>query len=105
MRLAIIGDFTNIKSKAPRNFIHESNTRGVVNFVGTVYPAIRIIADWGILQVNEGGCLFDWKKAIVSGKSIKQTDRKITGEGWEIELAGGWKLVHEGMNYRLKQEN
>ncbi len=35
MRLAIVGDFTNIKSKALRDFIRESNTRGTINFVGS----------------------------------------------------------------------
>jgi hypothetical protein len=87
------------------NVVFDPRTLIPLDTLGTVYPAIRIIADWGILQVNEGGCLFDWKKAIVSGKSIKQNDRIITGDGWEIELAGSWKLVPEGMNYRLKQEN
>ncbi len=40
-RLAIIGDFTNIKSKALRDFIRESNTRRTVNFVGSLQEAIE----------------------------------------------------------------
>lgn len=39
MRLAIVGDFTNIKSKALRDFIRESNTRGTINFVGSTEEA------------------------------------------------------------------
>ena len=72
--------------------------------LGTVYPTIKIIADWGILQVNDGGCLFDWKKAIVSGRAIKKEDNMLTGDGWEIELAENWILVLEGREYRLKEE-
>ncbi len=72
--------------------------------LGTVYPTIKIIADWGILQVNEGGCLFDWRKAIVSGKAMKKENNRLTGDGWEIELAENWNLVPEGRVYRLIEE-
>lgn len=41
MRLAIIGDFTDIKSKALRDFIRESNTRKTVNFLGSFQEAIE----------------------------------------------------------------
>lgn len=41
MRLAIIGDFTNIKSKALRDFIRESNTRRTVNFLGSLREAME----------------------------------------------------------------
>ena len=40
MRLAIIGDFSDVKSKALRDFIRESNTRGTINFVATAEEAI-----------------------------------------------------------------
>jgi hypothetical protein len=48
--------------------------------LGVVYPTIKIIADWGILQVNEGGCLFDWKKSIVSGHNIKKKNNTLKGD-------------------------
>ena len=65
---------------------------------------IKIIADWGILQVNEGGCLFDWRNAVVSGKAMKKENNRLTGDGWEIELAENWILVPEGRVYRLIKE-
>mgnify|MGYP000882376860 CR=1 FL=1 len=40
MHLAIIGDFSDVKSKALRDFIRESNTRGTINFVATADEAI-----------------------------------------------------------------
>lgn len=40
MRLAIIGDFEDIKSKSLRDFIRESNTRGTINFVATAEEAM-----------------------------------------------------------------
>ena len=40
MHLAIIGDFSDVKSKALRDFIRESNTRGTINIVATAEEAI-----------------------------------------------------------------
>jgi len=41
MKLAIIGDFTEVKSKALRDFIRESNTRRTINFIGSLTEAIE----------------------------------------------------------------
>jgi hypothetical protein len=40
MRLAIVGDFTSIKSKSLRDFIMESNRRGTISFVTTSEEAL-----------------------------------------------------------------
>jgi hypothetical protein len=40
MKLAIIGDFSEVKSKSLRDFIRESNTLGVINFTGSLAEAI-----------------------------------------------------------------
>jgi hypothetical protein len=39
MRLAVLGDFSDIESKSLRDFIRESNSRGVINFGGTLEEA------------------------------------------------------------------
>jgi hypothetical protein len=72
--------------------------------LGTVYPNIKIISDWGILQVNAGGCLFDWKKAVVPARNIKQVSNKLVGDGWELELNDNWKLVKDNSNYKLSKK-
>jgi len=41
IRLTIIGDFNNIKSKSLRDFIFESNKRKSVNFVGSIGEAME----------------------------------------------------------------
>lgn len=41
MKLAIIGDFSNIESKSLRDFIRESNRRKFVNFVESFDQAIE----------------------------------------------------------------
>lgn len=41
MKLAIVGDFTNCKSKSLRDFIRESNKQRQINFVNSVDDAIH----------------------------------------------------------------
>ena len=41
-RMAVIGDFENIKSKLFKDFIYESNKTGEIIFVKTVEEAIKI---------------------------------------------------------------
>ncbi|MDO5970266.1 DUF4180 domain-containing protein [Flavivirga aquimarina] len=40
-KIAIVGDFNNIKSKSLKDFIFESNKLGQVNFVGSVEEGIE----------------------------------------------------------------
>jgi len=39
-KLAIIGDFSEVKSKSLRDFIRESNNRGTINFVPSITEAL-----------------------------------------------------------------
>lgn len=39
VQLAIVGDFTNIKSKSLNDFIYECNKNGRINFVGSIEEA------------------------------------------------------------------
>lgn len=45
MRLAIVGDFSNIQSKALRDFIYESNNGSQVFFVATKEAALEKLHD------------------------------------------------------------
>lgn len=53
--------------------------------LGTLYPNIRITGDFGILEVNEGGCLIsaDWTTAFVPYKTA----------GWTLELNEGYHIL------------
>jgi hypothetical protein len=42
MKLAIIGDYTDITSKSLKDFIRESNRRGTINFVDTIDHALDL---------------------------------------------------------------
>lgn len=43
MKLAIIGDFSEINSKSLRDFIRESNQKGTINFVNSLDAGILIL--------------------------------------------------------------
>ena len=41
MSLAIVGDFSNFKSRSLNDFIRESNNRGIISFVGSLETALE----------------------------------------------------------------
>jgi hypothetical protein len=43
IKLAIVGDFSEIKSKSLRDFIRESNTRKIISFVSSVDEAVSVL--------------------------------------------------------------
>ncbi len=43
MKLAIVGDFSGIKSKSLRDFIRESNNRKIISFVSSLDEALSIL--------------------------------------------------------------
>ena len=43
MKLAVIGDFSNIESKSLRDFIYESNKTGRINFLSTREEALEVL--------------------------------------------------------------
>ena len=61
--------------------------------LGSVYPSLRVVDDWGVLE-GPGGALVkaDWTAVVVSAPSTT-SPRIVTGPGWRLELAAGWHLV------------
>lgn len=61
---------------------------------GTVYPTGTFSADWGALEVNEGGALVagDFQTLRVA-LPADTAARPIKGRGWSLELARGWRLA------------
>lgn len=60
--------------------------------VGTVYPTMRLIDDWGSLEVEDGGALV-WsepKQATVSAVDFAGTG--TAGKGWRLTLNPGWEI-------------
>lgn len=45
LRLAIVGDFTHYTSKSIRDFMHESNKGGHINFVASTSEALKVLSN------------------------------------------------------------
>lgn len=70
---------------------------------GTVYPNIRVTDKWGILNVENGALMSpDWDKISIS-IPLKTEGKKISGDGWVLELNDGYGIQKNdnNENYRL----
>jgi hypothetical protein len=63
---------------------------------GTVYGRARIVAAWGVLEVERGGVLFTKEGERITGFVVPVSDGAASGasvgEGWRLELAPGWAV-------------
>jgi hypothetical protein len=62
---------------------------------GTVYPTGAFTSDWGTLQVDSGAALVRVETAevrIAAPPDLDPSSTTVTGAGWKLELAPGWKL-------------
>lgn len=61
--------------------------------LGTVYPNIRIVDEWGILTVTNGGALMssDFSQIVVPAPR-NTAQPVINGKGWELRLNPGWSV-------------
>jgi len=64
---------------------------------GTVYPSIRIVDVWGILEVRERGALMSADFSKITIPAPRETQgQKLQSEGWTLELKEGWELRPAG---------
>lgn len=63
---------------------------------GTVYPTMRLVDEWGILTVEDGGVLVGNKRARVSMTGAEETG--LRGKGWALTLNPGWSLRSDVRN-------
>ena len=61
---------------------------------GTVYGMLRLSDRWGVLQCDAAGGYIsgDYTRAVIPSPA-DTSGRRLTGPGWILELAPGWKLV------------
>jgi hypothetical protein len=60
---------------------------------GTVYPEIRIVDVWGILNASKGALISaTYDRVVVPAPTSTETPN-IKGDGWTIELKEGWSLA------------
>ncbi|NEX92561.1 hypothetical protein [Caulobacter sp. 17J65-9] len=59
---------------------------------GTVYPTLRVADRWGVLQAEKGALIDDGWGSLTVAAPTAQTPDRISGPGWTLELAPGWRI-------------
>ncbi len=74
---------------------------------GQVYRQMRITDEWGILEVNRNGVLVseDWTSLTISAPADIGKQKRISGNGWILQLSPGWKIVwlSSAENYKIER--
>lgn len=61
---------------------------------GTVYPTLRLVDEWGVLEVKDGALIATtWDRAVVRAPAAAADGRVIEPADWRHELNPGWELV------------
>jgi hypothetical protein len=72
------------------------NTLVALGESGTVYPTGTFSGEWGVLDVASGGALLapSNREVRVSAMGmVRDSDLKLIGQGWTLELKPGWRVV------------
>jgi hypothetical protein len=59
---------------------------------GAVYPVLRVVDDWGVLEVTGGALIKTDGTAVVVPAPVTTRADRVTGDGWTLRLAPGWRL-------------
>ncbi len=64
--------------------------------VGTVYPRLRVSAEWGVLEAKHGALML-MKEGLIHGVRVPAprdaSARPLNGDGWTLTLNPGWSVV------------
>jgi hypothetical protein len=73
------------------HFAFDPDTVQPIGAPGSVYPTLRLVDDWGVLEVTGGGALIkaDGSAVVVPAPASGGT---TAGDGWTLTLAPGWRL-------------
>ncbi|HSE96718.1 MAG TPA: hypothetical protein VLD57_00520 [Blastocatellia bacterium] len=76
---------------------------------GTVYPNMRVVDAWGILEVSGGALMIREGQRVARVHVTAPQDvsaRPLAGEGWKLTLNSGWSLVPSERkgDYTLKKQ-
>ena len=82
------------------------NSSIVLENFGIVYKApINIGAAWGSLKITEGVTFIDLERShFLISLPVSQEDRKITGNGWVLNLNEGWEIQDSGEQMKLMKK-
>ena len=63
---------------------------------GTVYPFVRVVTSWGVLEATNGALLVV-KDSVIAGIRLPApkdaSARPLKGDGWTLDVKDGWSVV------------
>jgi hypothetical protein len=72
---------------------------------GVIYKTMRLTGEFGVLEVTDGILRTnDWQFFIVPAPKKRDGD-PILGEGYELQLKPGWKIVSKGKGAFILEKN
>lgn len=75
---------------------------------GMIYPAIRVVDVWGVLEVKSGGALIssDFSKIAVSAPT-SPGGQQIKGDGWTLDLDANWLIepAQRSASYAIRESS
>jgi hypothetical protein len=79
------------------NYSYDPTNVFAIDTANTVYPTLRLVDEWGILEVSDGAWLFrdgngHFTRAQVDAPESASA-RPLKGKGWSLELKDGWGLT------------
>jgi hypothetical protein len=80
-----------------------------IDSLNTVYPTMRLVDAWGILEVTDGAWLIRGGNGLLVRAQVPAPQSgaaaPLQGEGWTLRLTQGWKIVAAERRGDFKVEN
>ncbi len=92
-KLFVDGPTLNLTDAGKFNFSFDPNTVVPLPGLGNVNPSMEVTDVWGALKANQGALLAGDMKSVTVSAPTATTGSHITGAGWQLELAPGWRVV------------
>jgi hypothetical protein len=102
--LLVDGPTLKLMDAGKFNFSFDPNTVVPLPGAGNVNPSMEVSDVWGTLKADQGALLSTDMKSVTVSAPASISGSHITGRGWILELAPGWRIVpgeHAGQ-YILK---
>jgi len=79
------------------SYSYDPNNVFAIDATNTVYPILRLVDEWGILEVGDGAWLMRDSKGAFTRAQVEApallSARPLKGKGWSLELKEGWSVV------------
>lgn len=77
------------------NVMFNPSTLVSMGDAGTVYPTMKVISDWGTIEVRDAALMSpDWKRLTVAAPADASAHAGLVqGQGWTLKLKAGWQIA------------